>query len=242
MPNTPIIHDRHLVKRTFEHMMSNSTHKSSFSLPSDVTIITCRNSGTMQDRIIDSLSGYQNKSILECNLEYLGIKDLVVLKSSRLPWRNTFKIEMILNYLPQCNTKYILYCDAIDVIFIDDPKKVLDIFYEFECKMLFMSSTSYDGYKCMPDVLTWANSIHMGKYLNSGVWIGETEFVAKVFTEASKYITPHGCTMDMYNEYLNSYPKNYPIGSQDQDIFRYIQPKFYPNLKVDYENKMAYRS
>jgi hypothetical protein len=237
----PIIHDRHIVKQSFEYMKSNSIHESAFSLPNDLTIITCRNSGTMQDRIIDTLSGYEDKSILECNLEYLGIRDLVVLTDDRLPWRNTFKIEMISNYLDHCTTKYILYCDAIDVIFVDNPSKVLEIFHEFSCKMLFMSSNSRDGYNCMPDILTWVMLNHSNRYLNSGVWIGETEFVKKVFNEAVKYITPHGVTMDQYREYLQSVPENFPIGAQDQDIFRFIEPKFYPDLKVDYENKIAYR-
>jgi len=42
--------------------------------------------------------------------------------------------------------------------------------------------------------------------------------------------------------YLESKPEDYPRGSQDQDIFRYIEPKFYPRIKVDYQNLMAYRS
>jgi len=239
---SPVIHDRHIVKNYYENMVFNNTHKNKFRNPDDLTIITCRNLGSMEDRIIDSLSGYEHKSILECNLEYLGIDDLVVLYDDRLPWRNTFKFEMISNYLKQCTTKYIMYCDAIDVIFIDDPNKVVDIFKQHNCKMLFMSSTSTDGYSCMPDILTWANSNHSSRYLNSGVWIGETEFVKKVFVEATKYITPHGTTMDMYSEYLKSNPGNFPIGAQDQDIFRYIEPKFYPDLKVDYENKLAFRS
>jgi hypothetical protein len=41
---------------------------------------------------------------------------------------------------------------------------------------------------------------------------------------------------------LASEPKEYPKGSQDQDIFRYIERKFYPRMKVDYENQMAFRS
>ena len=52
----------------------------------------------------------------KANLNYLGIKNLVVLKDNRLPWRNTFKFEMILNYLNsgKCNTKYFMFCDADD--------------------------------------------------------------------------------------------------------------------------------
>jgi len=41
---------------------------------------------------------------------------------------------------------------------------------------------------------------------------------------------------------LRSNPENYPQGSQDQDIFRFVESKFYPRLKVDYQNLMAYRS
>ena len=57
-----------------------------------------------------------------------------------------------------------------------------------------------------------------------------------------KYVVTHGVTMDKYREYLSSNPVSYPQGSQDQDIFRFIEPKFYPRLKVDYKNLMAYRS
>ena len=46
---------------------------------------------------------------------------------------------------------------------------------------------------------------------------------------------------DDYREYLDSKPKDYPKGSQDQDIFRYLEPHFYPRIKVDYENRMAFR-
>ena len=45
-----------------------------------------------------------------------------------------------------------------------------------------------------------------------------------------------------HREYLESKPEDYPRGSQDQDIFRYIESKFYPRMKVDYQNLMAYRS
>jgi len=56
-----------------------------------------------------------------------------------------------------------------------------------------------------------------------------------------EYAIPHGVTMDDYKEYLNSKPKTYPKGAQDQDIFRFLEPKFSPQIKVDYENRMAFR-
>ena len=239
----PVIHDRHIVKRAFEILTSKG--KVQFEHPKDLTIVTCRNEGSMEDRIIPHLSGYENVSILESNLDYLGL-DLVVLKDVRLPWRNTFKFEMIHNYLNsgKCTTKYFMCCDAIDVIFIDDPQRVIDIFHSFECDALFMSTHSMDGYNCMPEVKKWADRISGGRmrYLNSGVYIGKTSFIKKVFDEAIKYAIPHGVTMDKCQEYYLSNPIDYPRGSTDQNIFRFLEPEFYPRMKVDYQNLMAYRS
>mgnify|MGYP000294760642 CR=1 FL=1 len=68
------------------------------------------------------------------------------------------------------------------------------------------------------------------------------QLVKEMVEDAMKYAIPHGVTMNEYREYLNSQPEDYPRGSQDQDIFRYIEPNFYPRMKVDYQNLMAFRS
>tara|TARA_R100000231_G_scaffold139611_1_gene121610 strand:+ start:1226 stop:1969 length:744 start_codon:yes stop_codon:yes gene_type:complete len=244
--NQPIIHDRHIVKQYFENMKNKNLYKNAFQMPKDLTIVTCRNEGSMEDRIINHLRGYEEKSILESSLEYLGVDGLVVLKDGRLPWRNTFKFEMLHNYFNsgKCNTKYFMCCDAIDVIFKDNPQKVIDIFETFECDALFMSTNSLDGYDCMTEVKQFVDKINggNGRYLNSGVYIAKTDFIKEVIGKAMDYALPHGVTMDKYREYLSSNPSNYPQGSQDQDIFRFLESKFYPKIKVDYKNIMAYRS
>ena len=137
-----------------------------------------------------------------------------------------------------------MFCDAIDVIFKDDPQKVVDIFESSDCDALFMSTTSTDGYNCMPDVKKSADNINggNGRYLNSGTYIGKTEFIKEIVDECMKYAIPHGVTMGEYHQYLASYPIDYPKGSQDQDMFRFVEPMFHPRLKVDYGNLMAYRS
>ena len=222
----PIIHDRHIVKEQFQKLKANGELK--FKKPDNLTIATCRNSGTLEDRIIPHLSGYEQTSILEENMKYLEL-DLVVLRDDRLPWRNTFKFEMLYNYLNSgdCKTKYFMCLDAIDVIWIDEPQKVIDIFNSFDCEALFMSTNSTDGYECMPKVKEWVDTVNLlGRYLNSGVYIGKTSFVKEMIEEAMKYAIPHGVTMDEYRDYLSSKPSDYPKGSQDQDIFRYIEKKF----------------
>ena len=242
----PIIHNRFIVKNYFEQMKKDGTKYQKFSMPKELTITTCRNTGPMTDRIIDSLKGYEEHSLLESSLNHLGISGIEVLTDPRLPWRNTFKFEMLDKYFDseRCKgTENFMCCDAIDVIFQDDPRRVIDIFETFDCDMLFMSTTSMDGYNCMPEVHKEVLKISegIGRYMNSGVYIGRTEFVCEVIKEGMKYAIPHGVTMDDYREYLNSKPKDYPKGSQDQDIFRYLEPHFYPRIKVDYDNKMAYR-
>ena len=241
----PIVHDRHIVSELFEQMKDRCILENAFKLPSNLTIVTCRNEGTLDDRIIPQLAGYEDTSILESNCEYLGI-DLEVLTDSRLPWRNTFKFEMLKNYLDsgKCETEYFLCCDAIDVIFLHDPQDAIDLFLGFGCECLFMSTNALDGYECMPDMRAWVHTINRGieRYLNSGVFIGRTEFVKEMVNEGFKYAIPHGVTMEEYSEYLRECPTDFPMGAQDKDIYRYIERKFYPKIKVDYLNRMAYRS
>ena len=57
----PIIHDRHVVKQYFENMKSQNIHKSAFKMPKDLTIVTCRNEGSMEDRLIPKMLDYKYK-------------------------------------------------------------------------------------------------------------------------------------------------------------------------------------
>jgi len=245
MIDTPVIHDRYIVNDAFNQIINHGGYKDAFNKPDNLTILTVRNEGSLEERIIPSLQGYEDKSILEANLEYLGIQPLVVLTDSRLPWRNTFKLEMLSNYFKagKCTTDYFMFCDAVDVIFKDDPQRVIDILETFDCDALFMSTTSPDGYNCMPKVKEFVDELNngTGRYMNTGVYIGRTDFIKELIEDALQYAFPHGTTMDEHHAWLNSNPPNFPIGADDQCILRYIEPKFYPRLKVDYENKMAYR-
>ena len=63
----PIIHDRHLVKQAFEQLKESGPIK--FEQPKDLTTATCRNEGTLSDRIIPHLAGYEDISILEIILD-----------------------------------------------------------------------------------------------------------------------------------------------------------------------------
>ena len=130
--NQPLIHDRHIVKKEFGNLAQNVRWDEwQFEMPENLTVATCRNEGTLEDRIIPHLSGYEEESILESNMRYLGL-DLVVLRDDRLPWRNTFKFEMLHNYLKsgECTTEYFMCLDAIDVIWRDKMNELVNKSYQ----------------------------------------------------------------------------------------------------------------
>lgn len=242
----PVVHDRHLVKEIFHNMKRNNVHRNAFEIPSNLTIVLCRNRGSLAHKTIPHLSGYEEYPILQQNLEYLGINDYVVL-SKELPWQWTDKIRLILKFLQEekCDTELLMYCDPIDVIFRDSPQRVIDIFESFNCDLLFMSTTPgvNDGYNCMPDVKLWADSDpeRRGRYINAGVFIGKTTFIKEFLEDSLNYCTDNDCMTHNWQEYLKSKPVNFPVGGADQDIFRFLEPKYYPRVKVDYRNIMAYR-
>ena len=64
--NQPLVHDRHIVKKEFQNLVNNQIGQ--FDMPENLTIVTCRNEGTLEDRIIPHLSGYEEESILESNM------------------------------------------------------------------------------------------------------------------------------------------------------------------------------
>lgn len=244
----PVIHDRHVVGMVFDWMKENDVNHKRFKKPDNLTILTCRNKGEMKRAtLFPDLAEYTVVSILEQNLEYLGIEGMVVLSEDfEGPWRCTYKIQWIHDYLQsgKCDTELFMFCDAVDVIFQDDPQVIIDIFNTFECDALFMSTHGVDGYQCMPQVKEKIDEINggTGRYLNSGVYIGKTEFIAELFKNMIQYIGPNDVTFEEYYDYLANDPSNYPHGSQDQDIFRFIEPQYYPRLRVDYKNIMAYRT
>ena len=240
----PIIHDRHVVKKVFEHMKANEINKGAFKRPNNLTVLTAKNEGE-HDRMIPHLQGYNEITIFEQSLNYLGIDDYVVLskKMDASKWRCSHKINWVLDYLnsDKCETELILCCDAIDVIFTDDLQRVVNIFESFECDLLFMSTKDNNGYHFMPDVLEFVNDTHPNRYLNAGVWIGKVDFVKDFLKTASQFVGENDVTFAEYGEWLTKPNPNYPAGGYDQDIFRFLEPKFYPQLKVDHENLMAYR-
>lgn len=235
----PITHRMKIVLPQFESMKKTGEMGGKFKRPDSLTILTCHD--------------YKEKSLFEQNMDFLGIEGYVVLRPNKKPYKDIYKIELAIEYLKNSNEKtpYVLLCDARDVIIKDDPDKIVKIFEHENCDLLFNSTMFPGGWICMIDKYKWACSVNKkGRYLNAGVIIGKWDFMLEVFEYASRYITPYSLTAAEYRakgRALHNYTickllPDFPKGSVDQDIFRYIHDKFYPRMEVDYANHLVYRN
>ena len=235
----PVIHNKRLGEILYGMMIQVPELQGCYHRPANLEIVTCHN--------------YPVLSLLEKSLDYLGIKGGTVLKENfDGPWRNTFKLKWLLAYLEKFpdGPENVLFCDADDAIVAGDPAKTLAVFQRKKCKLLFMSTSFMGGYACMPEMKLWSDQIRPGRYLNSGVYIGRRDYLTTVLKKASAYITDADITAEeskrlghgVFNTELCRRLPDYPRGSQDQDILRYIHPQFYPDMQIDYDNELAFRN
>jgi hypothetical protein len=199
------------------------------------------------------VNNYQHLSLMELSLRYVGIENYTVLKVNG-PWRQSYKLKAIFDYLANNSkkTEYLLYCDSNDAVLRDNPQKAIQYLNEENCDLLFSRTKFKGGYECLPQIKAWADQIARGKgspgwYLNSGVYIGRTNFLRQILEIALNYITEQDLSREEYRqlrlsgklcERLPEFPRG--CGS-DQAIFRFLHPQFYPRIKVDYSGRLALR-
>lgn len=239
----PITHRYKHVIWQFEEMKKEGSLRKRFEKPKDLTILTCHN--------------YDEKQYLEKSLDFLGIEGYKVLPAPNVKpgeWKTTYKLESIYDYLTkeEKGTPYVLYCDARDVIIRDDPMKIIQIFENKPCDLFFNSTMYKGGFMCMPEVFEWTKTVALkkGRYLNAGVFIGTWDFMKEVLHESLKFVVPWTLTTEEYNKTgrgtkttgLCEKLSNFPEGSGDQDILRFLHPKFYPEMDIDYRNELVYRN
>jgi len=200
---------------------------------------------------------HDKKLLLEQNADFLGIniinicKELPFTQTVDGKWRHVLKPLWIYELIrdKKINTEYVMFCDAPDVVFLDNPEKSIDILKEYNAKLLFNCTRFRGGYACMEDKLKWSESIWGPNcYLNSGLYIGETEFLYKLLQETVKYFTPDAISkvenlqlgegLPGNDAYCKRLP-NFPLGADCQIIYRYLHDKFYPDMQLDYNNKLT---
>lgn len=218
----PIVHRHKKAVIQFSKMVEEGKLKNSFkdSDLSDLAIVTVHN--------------YDEKPLFEQSLDFLGIEDYTVLKHND-KWRMAYKYIYLLEFIEECKKPYILFCDARDTIFIDDPAKVTPLFKEFGCEALFNSTFSARGifksYESAAPIYWWTRIVARTgcskRYPNAGGFIGKTQFIKDIVEVMLFYCENMEC-------------KIYP--TSDQDVLRAIYPWFWPRMKVDNCNWIFYRN
>ncbi len=201
------------------------------------------------------IHNFKKKTVMEKSLHYVGIRDFVVLKVDRgIRWHNIQKIRELKAFLDsdRCKAEYIFYCDSSDAFLRDDPQKAIQYLQDEDCDLLFSSTRARAGYELMPEAKAWSDSIarqggYGERYLNAGVFVAKTSFLREVIDAAMEYITENPISRFEYRRRIESEDdsldlRSFPEGiSCDQIVFRYLHQQFYPRMKIDYKNNLAYR-
>ena len=204
----------------------------------DLTIITW-NSGTEFVHYNNKIN--INKKLGECeqSLKHLGVPYVVLGQDIGSKWKNKMKIQLTLDYLPKIKTKYILAADSSDVLFLDSPEIVKNIYIKYyENKMVFNSELFEFRKPFSPiwgkEADRWVDFEHSIsneplRHLNSGLWIGEKMIVKSILKKCSS-INIHNLvkTNELNEESLMS----------DQVIYKHVFLSEFPQMTLDYNCKM----
>lgn len=199
------------------------------------------------------MHNYPKMPLMEQSLRYVGIEDYVVLRPEfEGEWRDSIKLTTILKYLQSgaCKSEFLLYADSRDALLRANPQTAITCLQELNCECLFSIESASYGYQCMPEVKAWANqnAARHGSpelYINAGVFFGRTEFVGELLHEAMQHIVPTELSRAEFRQHLfagtlcDALP-NFPRGvGSDQQILRWLHPRFYPRMQCDYAGRLA---
>ncbi|MFZ4716850.1 MAG: hypothetical protein ACOYMT_04835 [Chthoniobacterales bacterium] len=210
--------------------------------PSDLTIVLVHN--------------YSEMPLTEKSLRYVGIDNYVVLRPPVAKvFLNTHKLMALVRWLGSgaCTTEYVLYLDAKDVFVRANPLAAIHLLQGLGCDLLFSSEQESYLYECMPAIKAWTDGLAdkmevPRRYLNAGVFVGRKTFLLEVLKNALKYAAEddlsHGkLVAGIRSGSLRDRLPEFPFGcGSDQAILRYLHPRFFPRMQVDYECRLAWRN
>ena len=180
----------------------------------DVTVLTW-NSGERKARPTKPCG------VFEQSLELLGVQTLV-LGAGKSNWKNRDKFALTAEALKRVDTPFIIGADSCDVVFLDNPQIAVERFQnEFTCELLFNAT----GSRCWPELpelvrfqegLPLAKAAQNRRWINSGLFIGRTEFCRDYFAR------------------LADEPPEPGYEFSDQAVVMRTWPQFYPKVQADY--------
>ncbi len=159
--------------------------------------------------------------LLEQSLHLLGVP-VVVLGQGRTNWKNLDKFQCAADALEKIKTPYVIGADSADIVFLDNPQVAVDRFRKhFTCKLLFNAT----GSRCwpeLPELVRFQSSLPMAAvaqgrhWINSGLFIGETDFVRD------------------YMRQMTQEPAISGFCGSDQGVVMRTWPRWYPQVQADY--------
>jgi len=159
--------------------------------------------------------------LLEQSLEKLGVP-VVVLGKGRKHWKNLDKFQLAAEALDRIKTPYVIGADSADIVFLDNPQIAVDRFRDhFTCKLLFNAT----GSRCwpeLPELVRFQSSLPMASvaqgrhWINSGLFIGETNFVRTYMQQMAHELPIPG------------------FAGSDQGVVMRTWPQWYPQVQADY--------
>jgi hypothetical protein len=178
----------------------------------DITILTWNNK--------------PKKGCFEQSLSSLGL-NYFVLGKKVLEWRNIIKIALNHEFLKRVDTPYVMAADSRDVILLGCPSRIIERLESLPgCSMLFNAERNHYPYRCHTKafekaIFEQSTKKRLGseskpfRYLNSGVWVGKTEFCRTVHKEALE-VRP-------------------PLSRDDQGVYKLLYKRYYPRIQIDHD-------
>jgi len=159
--------------------------------------------------------------VFEQSVAKLGLPVQVLGKGIR-NWQNRDKFRLTAEALKQVTTEFVLGADSCDVLLLNDPQIAVNRFREeFNCDLLFNAT----GSRCwpeLPELVEFQSSRSMAAvaqgrhWINSGLFIGRTEFCCRYF------------------QAMADEPPVMGFAFSDQAVVMQSWPKWYPKVQADY--------
>jgi hypothetical protein len=210
-------------------------------MPADLTIVVSHD--------------YGEESLMERSVRYVTGSPCALAPIPRSDrWRFTEKVTALQRFLQTAKaTEFVLFADANDCVLRDDPRRAVSLLLASDARLLFSGTHSAHLYRHMPEVEAWARSVAPadapgGRFLNSGVFVGDWFFVRAFVDAAAEYVVsqdapdaPRPTVRNEKNGTIQATDR-FPYGIEnDQTLYRYLQPRFHPEVKVDYRGLLAAR-
>ena len=216
---------------------------------------------TPDELLIVSSHGYDDD--YECLLE-TQMKRYSVPKSNykiiklHEEWSWFDRWKSITKYIKNHKAKYVLHCDALDVLFTDSPHNILYNFLNnFNCDLLYNSTAwrrDYRWDKMTQEAVNYIKQKPSRKRknktyrqrmegttinLNGGLFIGKKNYIIDIYKKVLSYEFDSKNQRD--ESTWHSHPE-FPYGcANDQQILRHIEYENFPNLQVDHMQRLFAR-